>query len=64
MLKNVIRLLPHDNLYVGEKAKVKAAKVGLLLKANLTSEESYEKVEKIIDVYTKMEKQRETFNKF
>jgi dissimilatory sulfite reductase (desulfoviridin) alpha/beta subunit len=52
------------DLYVGGKAKGKDAKVGSLLKENLTPEELYHAVEIIIEIYSRMGKKRETFHKF
>ncbi|TWT13167.1 nitrite reductase [Planomicrobium sp. CPCC 101079] len=52
------------NLYVGGKAKGKDAKVGSLLLENLSPEELYEVVEKIIAGYAATGKKRETFYKY
>lgn len=60
----VMKIKDQYNLYVGGKAKGKDAEVGSLLLENLTPEELYDKVEKIITVYSKMGKKRETFYKF
>lgn len=60
----VMKIRDHYNLYVGGKAKGKDAEVGSLLKENLTPEELYETVEKIIAIYSQMGKKRETFYKF
>ncbi|MFC0273238.1 nitrite reductase [Metabacillus herbersteinensis] len=60
----IMKFKDHFNLYVGGKAKGKDAVVGSLLKENLTPEELYDIVEKIIDVYSLMGKKRETFYKF
>ncbi|YCI78986.1 nitrite reductase [Bacillus sp. R1-10] len=60
----VMKIRDHYNLYVGGKAKGKDAEVGSLLKENLTPEELYETVEKIIAIYSQMGKKRETFFKF
>ncbi|APC49041.1 nitrite reductase [Virgibacillus halodenitrificans] len=60
----VMKYKDHYNLYVGGKAKGKDAEVGSLLKENLTPEELYDTVEKIIAVYAEMGKKRETFHKF
>ncbi|MGG3558762.1 nitrite reductase [Peribacillus frigoritolerans] len=60
----VIKIRDHFNLYVGGKAKGKDAEVGSLLKENLTPEELYETVEKIIAIYSQIGKKRETFYKF
>jgi precorrin-3B C17-methyltransferase len=60
----VMKIRDHYNLYVGGIAKGKDAEVGSLLMENLTSEELYKTVEKIIAVYSQMGKKRETFYKF
>jgi NAD(P)H-nitrite reductase large subunit len=60
----VMKIRDQYNLYVGGKAKGKDAEVGSLLKENLTPEELYETVEKIIAIYSQMGKKRETFYKF
>ncbi|MGP9043486.1 nitrite reductase [Cytobacillus kochii] len=60
----VMKFKDHYNLYVGGKAKGRDAEVGYLLKENLTPEELYETVEKIIATYSQMGKKRETFCKF
>jgi precorrin-3B C17-methyltransferase len=60
----VMKVKEHYNIYVGGKAKGKDAVVGSLLKENLTPNELYYAVEKIIDLYTHMGKKRETFYKF
>lgn len=52
------------NLYVGGKAKGKDAEVGSLLLENLSPEELYEAVEKIIAGYGETGKKRETFYKY
>ncbi|MCM3441504.1 nitrite reductase (plasmid) [Metabacillus halosaccharovorans] len=60
----IMKMKDHYNLYVGGKAKGKDAEVGSLLMDNLTPEELYDTVEKIIAVYSQMGKKRETFYKF
>jgi len=60
----VMKMRDHYNLYVGGKAKGKDAEVGSLLKENLTPEELYDTVERIIATYSQMGKKRETFYKF
>lgn len=60
----IMKMRDHYHLYVGGKAKGKDAEVGSLLLENLTSEELYEAVEKIITVYSQRGKKRETFYKF
>jgi NAD(P)H-nitrite reductase large subunit len=60
----IMKMRDHYHLYVGGKAKGKDAEVGSLLLENLTPEELYKAVEKIIAVYSQMGKKRETFYKF
>jgi precorrin-3B C17-methyltransferase len=60
----IMKMGEHYNLYVGGKAKGKDAEVGSLLMENLTPEELYNKVEKVIAVYAQMAKRRESFYKF
>lgn len=60
----VMKMKDHYNLYIGGKAKGKDAEVGSLFKENLTPEELYETVEKILAVYSKQGKKRESFHKF
>ncbi|MFC4801824.1 nitrite reductase [Neobacillus sp. GCM10023253] len=60
----VMKVREHYNLYVGGNAKGKDAEVGALLVENLTPEELYDAVEKIIALYSEMGKKRETFYKF
>ncbi|WP_253701796.1 nitrite reductase [Bacillus sp. FJAT-27445] len=60
----VMKMGDRFNLYVGGKAKGKDAEVGTLIKENLTSEELYDAVEKIIGLYSQMGKKREAFHKF
>lgn len=60
----VMKYKDHYNLYVGGKAKGKDAEVGSLLRENLTPEELYDTVEKIVSVYAEKGKKRETFHKF
>ncbi|MBX9971063.1 nitrite reductase [Priestia aryabhattai] len=60
----IMKINDFYNLYVGGKAKGKDAEVGSLLMENLTPEELYGTVEKIIAVYSQMGKKRETFYKF
>jgi len=59
-----MKIKDHYNLYVGGKAKGKDAEVGSLLQENLTPDELYDKIEKIINVYSQNGKKRETFFKF
>ena len=60
----IMKMKDHYNLYVGGKAKGKDAEVGTLLLENLTPEELYDSVEKIIALYSEAGKKRETFYKF
>ena len=60
----IMKMKDHYNLFVGGKAKGKDAEVGSLLMENLTPEELYNTVEKIIAVYSQRGKKRETFYKF
>ncbi|MFL0584344.1 nitrite reductase [Solibacillus silvestris] len=60
----VMKIRDHYNLYVGGKAKGKDAEVGSLMVENLTPEELYDTVEKIIIEYSKLGKKREAFHKF
>jgi precorrin-3B C17-methyltransferase len=60
----VMKIGERYNLYAGGKAKGKDAEVGSLLMENLTPEELYNKVEKVIAVYAQMAKRRERFYKF
>ncbi|WP_404427420.1 nitrite reductase [Ureibacillus chungkukjangi] len=60
----IMKIREHYNLYVGGKAKGKDAEVGSLLLENLSPEELYESVEKIIALYSQTGKKRETFHKF
>lgn len=60
----IMKIRDHYNLYVGGKAKGQDAEVGFLLKENLTPDELYDYVEKIISLYSQMGKKRETFYKF
>ncbi|MFP7159435.1 nitrite reductase [Priestia aryabhattai] len=60
----IMKIKDHYNVYVGGKAKGKDAEVGSLLLEDLTPEELYDTVDKIIDVYSQMGKKREPFYKF
>ena len=60
----IMKIGDYYNLYVGGKAKGKDAEVGSLLMEDLTPEELYSKVEKVIAVYAQMAKRRESFYKF
>ena len=60
----IMKMKDHYNLYAGGKAKGKDAEVGTLLLENLTPEELYDSVEKIVALYAQNGKKRETFYKF
>ncbi len=60
----IMKIRDHYHLYVGGKAKGKDAEVGTLLKENLTPEELYGSIEKIISTYAEQGKKREQFYKF
>jgi precorrin-3B C17-methyltransferase len=60
----IMKIKDHFNLYVGGKSKGKDAEVGFLLLENLTPEELYIKVEKMIQLYSEQGKKREAFHKF
>ncbi|MFP5111761.1 nitrite reductase [Bacillaceae bacterium C204] len=60
----IMKIREHYNLYVGGKAKGKDAEVGSLLIENITPEELYDAVEKILALYTQLGKKCETFYKF
>lgn len=60
----VMKIRNRYNLYVGGKAKGKDAEVGSLLLENITPDELYKAVEKIIAIYSEKGKKRETFYKF
>jgi precorrin-3B C17-methyltransferase len=60
----IMKMKDHFNLYVGGKSKGKDAEVGSLLLENLTPEELYIRVEKMIRLYNEQGKKREAFHKF
>ncbi|WP_409305743.1 nitrite reductase [Peribacillus sp. SCS-155] len=60
----VMKIKDTYNLYVGGKAKGKDAKVGTLLLENLTPEELYQAVDRLINLYSQQGKKREPFSKF
>jgi precorrin-3B C17-methyltransferase len=60
----VMKIKDHFNLYVGGKSKGKDAEVGYLLLENLSPEELYIYVEKMIQLYVEQGKKREAFHKF
>ncbi len=60
----IMKMRDHYDLYVGGKAKGKDAGVGTLLKENLTPDELYDSIEKIISTYAEQGKKREQFYKF
>jgi precorrin-3B C17-methyltransferase len=60
----IMKIRDHYHLYVGGRAKGKDAEVGTLLKENLTPDELYDSIEKIISIYAEQGKKREQFYKF
>ncbi len=60
----IMKMKDHYDLYVGGKAKGKDAEVGTLLQENLTPDELYDSIEKIISTYAEQGKKREQFYKF
>ncbi|MBD8069272.1 nitrite reductase [Bacillus sp. PS06] len=60
----VMKVRDGYDLYIGGKAKGKDAKTSTLLKEQLTPEQLYEVVEKIITIYAEQGKKREPFFKF
>jgi len=60
----IMKIRDHYCLYIGGKSKGKDAEVGSLLMENLTPEELYRAVEKIIAIYTELGRKREAFYKF
>ncbi|WP_099362891.1 nitrite reductase [Fredinandcohnia onubensis] len=60
----IMKMRDHYDLYVGGKAKGKDAEVGTLLQENLTPDELYDSIEKIISTYAEQGKKREQFYKF
>ncbi|MEH7235394.1 nitrite reductase [Bacillus sp. JJ1562] len=60
----VIKVRDGYDLYIGGKAKGKDARTGTLLMEQLTPEQLYEVVEKIINIYAEQGKKREQFSKF
>jgi precorrin-3B C17-methyltransferase len=60
----VMKIKDHYSVYVGGKSKGKEAEVGQLLLENLSPEDLYTSVEKIIEFYNKHGKKREPFHKF
>jgi precorrin-3B C17-methyltransferase len=60
----IMKIKDHFNLYVGGKSKGKDAEVGFLLLENLSPEELYLYVEKMIQLYSEQGKKREAFHKF
>jgi precorrin-3B C17-methyltransferase len=52
------------DLYIGGKAKGQDAQIGILLEEQLTPEQLYKVVEKVIDIYAEQGKKREPFFKF
>ncbi|MGN7299907.1 nitrite reductase [Ferdinandcohnia sp. SAFN-114] len=60
----VMKVRDGYDLYIGGKAKGKDAKTGTLFMEQLTPEQLYKVVEKIINIYTEQGKKREQFSKF
>lgn len=60
----VMKIKDHYQLYVGGKSKGRDAKAGQLLLDNLSPEELYAVVEKMIHLYNEQGKKREPFYKF
>lgn len=60
----VMKIKDHYQLYVGGKSKGRDAKAGQLLLDNLSPEELYAVVEKMIYLYNEQGKKREPFYKF
>jgi precorrin-3B C17-methyltransferase len=60
----VMKIKDHFQLYVGGKSKGRDAKAGQLLLDNLSPEELYAVIEKLIELYNEQGKKREPFYKF
>lgn len=60
----VMKIKGAYNLYAGGKSKGKDAEVGTLLLENLSPEELYPAVDKLIALYSQQGKKREPFHKF
>jgi len=60
----IMKIKDSYNLYIGGKAKGKDAEVGFLIRENLTPEELYEAIKKVIAVYAEQGKKREAFYNF
>jgi precorrin-3B C17-methyltransferase len=60
----VMKMKDHYNVFVGGKSKGKDAEAGSLLLENLSPEELYTCVEKMIQLYSELGKKREPFHKF
>ncbi|THE09360.1 nitrite reductase [Bacillus timonensis] len=60
----VMKVKDGYDLYIGGKAKGKDARTGTLLMEQLTPEQLYEVVDKIITIYIEHGKRREQFSKF
>jgi precorrin-3B C17-methyltransferase len=60
----VMKIKDHYQLYVGGKSKGRDAKTGQLLLDNLSPEELYAVIEKMIHLYNEQGKKREPFYKF
>lgn len=60
----VMKVKDGYDLYIGGKAKGKDAKTGTLLLKQLTPEQLYKVVEKMINIYAEQGKKREQFSRF
>ena len=60
----VMKIKDQYNLYIGGKAKGKDAKVGQLFLEQLSPDELFKAVEKLIELYAENGKKREQFSKF
>lgn len=60
----VMKIKDSYSLYVGGKSKGKDAEAGILLMEQLTPDELYQAIDKIINLYNEQGKKREAFHKF
>jgi precorrin-3B C17-methyltransferase len=60
----IMKIQDGYNLYAGGKSKGQDAEAGSLLFEQLTPEELYGKVERLLEIYNEHGKRRETMNKF
>lgn len=60
----IMKIQDGYNLYAGGKSKGQDAEPGTLLFEQLTPEQLYEKVERLLEIYKKHGKRRENMNKF